>query len=127
MDYEKLMSREIQSIPPSGIRKFFSIAEEMSDVLSLGVGEPDFTTPWIIRRAGIESLERGKTWYSANAGFQELRTAICGYLKRRFELTYNPKTEIFVSVGGSEAIDMAMRAILNPGDEVLLQIGRAHV
>lgn len=120
MDYEKLMSREIQSIPPSGIRKFFSIAEEMSDVLSLGVGEPDFTTPWIIRRAGIESLERGKTWYSANAGFQELRTAICGYLKRRFELTYNPKTEIFVSVGGSEAIDMAMRAILNPGDEVLL-------
>lgn len=120
MDYEKLMSRELQSIPPSGIRKFFSIAEEMKDVVSLGVGEPDFTTPWIVRRAGIESLERGKTWYSANAGFQELRVAISEYLKRRFDLTYNYKTEMFVSVGGSEAIDMAMRAVLNPGDEVLL-------
>ena len=120
MDYEKLMSSEIQKIPPSGIRKFFSIAEEMTDVLSLGVGEPDFTTPWIIRRAGIESLERGKTWYSANAGFQELRVAISGYLKRRFDLDYNPKKEMFVSVGGSEAIDVAMRTILNPGDEVLL-------
>ena len=120
MDYEKLMSSEIQKIPPSGIRKFFSIAEEMTDVLSLGVGEPDFTTPWIIRRAGIESLERGKTWYSANAGFQELRVAISGYLKRRFDLDYDPKKEMFVSVGGSEAIDVAMRTILNPGDEVLL-------
>ena len=120
MDYEKLMSNEIQKIPPSGIRKFFSIAEEMTDVLSLGVGEPDFTTPWIIRRAGIESLERGKTWYSANAGFQELRVAISGYLKRRFDLDYDPKKEMFVSVGGSEAIDVAMRTILNPGDEVLL-------
>ena len=120
MDYEKLMSNEIQKIPPSGIRKFFSIAEEMTDVLSLGVGEPDFTTPWIIRRAGIESLERGKTWYSANAGFHELRVAISGYLKRRFDLDYDPKKEMFVSVGGSEAIDVAMRTILNPGDEVLL-------
>ena len=120
MDYEKLMSNEIQKIPPSGIRKFFSIAEEMTDVLSLGVGEPDFTTPWIIRRAGIESLERGKAWYSANAGFQELRVAISGYLKRRFDLDYDPKKEMFVSVGGSEAIDVAMRTILNPGDEVLL-------
>ena len=120
MDYEKLMSSEIQKIPPSGIRKFFSIAEEMTDVLSLGVGEPDFTTPWIIRRAGIESLERGKTWYSANAGFQELRVAISGYLKRRFDLDYDPKKEMFVSVGGSEAIDVAMRTVLNPGDEVLL-------
>lgn len=120
MDYEKLMSSEIQKIPPSGIRKFFSIAEEMTDVLSLGVGEPDFTTPWIIRRAGIESLERGKTWYSANAGFQELRVAISGYLKRRFDLDYDPKKEMFVSVGGSEAIDVAMRTVMNPGDEVLL-------
>lgn len=120
MDYEKLMSRELISIPPSGIRKFFSIAEEMKDVISLGVGEPDFTTPWIIRRAGIESLERGKTWYSSNAGFLELRSAISEYLKRRFGLTYDHKTEMFVSVGGSEAIDMAMRTVLNPGDEVLL-------
>ena len=120
MDYEKLLSVEAQKIPPSGIRRFFSIAEEMEGVISLGVGEPDFTTPWIVRRAGIESLERGKTWYSANAGFKELRVQIAGYLQRRFGLTYDPDKEMFVSVGGSEAIDIAMRAVLNPGDEVLL-------
>ncbi len=120
MDYERLMSNEIQNIPVSGIRRFFSIAEELDNVVSLGVGEPDFATPWIVRRAGIESLERGKTWYSANAGLRELRVQISGYLKRRFDLEYDPDTEMFVSVGGSEAIDMCMRAILNPGDEVLL-------
>jgi aminotransferase len=120
MDYEKLLSVEAQKIPSSGIRRFFSIAEEMQGVISLGVGEPDFATPWIVRRAGIESLERGKTWYSANAGFKELRVQIAGYLQRRFGLTYDPDKEMFVSVGGSEAIDIAMRAVLNPGDEVLL-------
>ena len=109
MDYEKLLSVEAQKIPPSGIRRFFSIAEEMEGVISLGVGEPDFTTPWIVRRAGIESLERGKTWYSANAGFKELRVQIAGYLQRRFGLTYDPDKEMFVSVGGSEAIDIATR------------------
>ncbi len=120
MDYEKLMSSEIQNIKPSGIRKFFSIAEEMKDCLSLGVGEPDFATPWAVRHAGIESLERGKTRYSANAGLKELRNQICAYLDRRFGLKYDPSTETLVTVGGSEAIDMAMRALLNPGDEVIL-------
>ena len=120
MDYESLMSSAIQSIPPSGIRRFFSIAEEMKDCLSLGVGEPDFATPWAVRRAGIESLERGKTKYSSNAGLKELRNQICAYLDRRFGLRYDPDTETLVTVGGSEAIDVAMRTLLEPGDEVLL-------
>ncbi|MBP0985476.1 MAG: aminotransferase class I/II-fold pyridoxal phosphate-dependent enzyme, partial [Oscillospiraceae bacterium] len=107
-------------IKPSGIRKYFSLAEEMGDCLSLGVGEPDFVTPWEVRRAGIESLDQGKTFYSANAGLKELRRQITLYLKRAFGLRYDPDTETVVTVGGSEAIDMAMRTLLNPGDEVLL-------
>lgn len=120
MDYERLMSSELQAIKPSGIRKFFSIAEQMPDCISLGVGEPDFATPWVVRRAGIESLERGRTKYSANAGLRELRSQITAYLKRRCGLEYDPDNETVVTVGGSEAIDMAMRAMLSPGDEVLL-------
>ena len=120
MDYKRLMSSQLQEIKPSGIRKYFSLAEEMGDCLSLGVGEPDFVTPWEVRRAGIESLDQGKTFYSANAGLKELRRQISLYLQRAFDLKYDPDTETVVTVGGSEAIDMAMRAILNPGDEVLL-------
>ena len=114
------MSAQLQEIKPSGIRKYFSLAEEMGDCLSLGVGEPDFVTPWEVRRAGIESLDQGKTFYSANAGLKELRRQISLYLERAFDLRYDPEKETVVTVGGSEAIDMAMRALLNPGDEVLL-------
>ena len=120
MEYKRLMSSQLQEIKPSGIRKYFSLAEEMGDCLSLGVGEPDFVTPWEVRRAGIESLDQGKTFYSANAGLKELRRQITLYLKRAFGLRYDPDTETVVTVGGSEAIDMAMRTLLNPGDEVLL-------
>ena len=120
MEYKRLMSSQLQEIKPSGIRKYFSLAEEMGDCLSLGVGEPDFVTPWEVRRAGIESLDQGKTFYSANAGLKELRRQITFYLKRAFGLRYDPDTETVVTVGGSEAIDMAMRTLLNPGDEVLL-------
>ncbi|MBQ1358142.1 MAG: aminotransferase class I/II-fold pyridoxal phosphate-dependent enzyme [Oscillospiraceae bacterium] len=120
MDYKRLMSSQLQEIRPSGIRKYFSLAEEMGDCLSLGVGEPDFVTPWEVRRAGIESLDQGKTFYSANAGLKELRRQISSYLDKAFDLRYDPEKETVVTVGGSEAIDMAMRALLNPGDEVLL-------
>ena len=120
MEYKRLMSSQLQEIKPSGIRKYFSLAEEMGDCLSLGVGEPDFVTPWEVRRAGIESLDQGKTFYSANAGLKELRRQITLYLNRAFGLRYDPDTETVVTVGGSEAIDMAMRTLLNPGDEVLL-------
>ncbi|MBR4928037.1 MAG: aminotransferase class I/II-fold pyridoxal phosphate-dependent enzyme [Oscillospiraceae bacterium] len=120
MEYKRLMSSQLQEIKPSGIRKYFSLAEEMGDCLSLGVGEPDFVTPWEVRRAGIESLDQGKTFYSANAGLRELRRQISLYLERAFSLRYDPDTETVVTVGGSEAIDMAMRTLLNPGDEVLL-------
>ena len=120
MDYKKLMSSRLQEIKPSGIRRYFSLAEEMGDCLSLGVGEPDFVTPWEVRRAGIDSLDQGKTFYSANAGLKELRRQISLYLKRAFDLEYDPDSETVDTVGGSEAIDMAMRALLNPGDEVLL-------
>lgn len=120
MDYKRLMSSQLQEIKPSGIRKYFSLAEEMGDCLSLGVGEPDFVTPWEVRRAGIESLDQGKTFYSANAGLKELRRQISSYLEKAFDLSYDPEKETVVTVGGSEAIDMAMRALLNPGDEVLL-------
>lgn len=120
MDYDKILSRRTVAIKPSGIRKFFDIAAEMDDVISLGVGEPDFKTPWNIRRAGIESLERGHTWYTANSGLIQLREAACGYLKRRFTLEYNPKNELLITVGGSEAIDIAIRALIEPGDEVLV-------
>lgn len=122
MEYDKLLSRSAAALKPSGIRRFFDIAAEMDDVISLGVGEPDFKTPWEIRRAGIESLEKGHTFYTANAGLAALRAEICNYLKRRFTLSYEPKTDVFVTVGGSEAIDLCIRATINPGEgeEVLI-------
>lgn len=114
------LSDKIVSIEPSGIRKFFDIVNEMKDAISLGVGEPDFDTPWHIREEGIYSLERGRTFYTSNAGLKELKEEIAAYLDRRFDLTYDPGHEIVVTIGGSEAIDAAFRAMLNPGDEVLL-------
>lgn len=120
MDYSKVLSRCVQDMKPSGIRKFFNLANTMDGVISLGVGEPDFKTPYSIRRAGIESLEKGHTWYSANAGLLELRNEISSYLSRRFKLKYDGETEILVTVGGSEAIDLCTRAVIDPGDEVLI-------
>ncbi len=120
IDYSKLISPEISSLAPSGIRKFFDIAAEMKDAISLGVGEPDFVTPWTVREAGIYSLEKGRTHYSANSGLIELRNEICTYLKRKYDLSYNPKTETLVTVGGSEAIDLLIRAVISHGDEVLI-------
>ncbi len=114
------LSKEIVTIEPSGIRKFFDIASEMDDVISLGVGEPDFDTPWHIRDEGIYSLEKGRTFYTSNSGLTELRMEITRYLKRRFRLDYDYKTETLITVGGSEAIDIAMRTMLDPGDEVLI-------
>ena len=114
------LSDRITEIPSSGIRKFFDIVSEMKDAISLGVGEPDFDTPWHIREEGIYSLEKGRTFYTSNAGLKELKTEICSYLSRRFEVTYDPDHEVMVTVGGSEAIDIALRAMLNPGDEVLI-------
>ena len=120
MILENMIRKEVKDMPPSGIRKFFDIVNEMEDVISLGVGEPDFVTPWNIREAGIYSLEQGDTHYSSNAGFIELREEIAKYLKRRFDLSYNPSDEILVTVGGSEGIDIALRALVGPGDEVLI-------
>lgn len=114
------LSNTIKGIKPSGIRKFFDIASEMKDVISLGVGEPDFDTPWHIRDEGIYSLERGRTFYTSNTGLKELRTEINNYLTRRIGVSYDPDSEIMVTVGGSEGIDIAMRAMLDPGDEVLI-------
>ena len=108
------------TIKPSGIRKFFDIASEMKDVISLGVGEPDFDTPWHVRDEGIYSLEKGRTFYTSNSGLKELREEISNYLQRRYRLQYDPIHEILVTVGGSEGIDLALRAMLNPGDEVLI-------
>lgn len=120
LDYQSLISKKVRYMKPSGIRKFFDIVSEMDDVISLGVGEPDFTTPWHIRSAGISSLEKGKTWYTSNSGLIELRDAISKYLNRRFNLSYNPKNEIMVTVGGSEAIDDCIRSLISPGDEVII-------
>lgn len=120
IDYDKLLSEKCKTIKPSGIRKFFDIAGTIDDVISLGVGEPDFQTPWSIRRTAIMALEKGKTVYTANAGLASLREGISGYLKRRFKLEYNPNDEIIVTVGGSEAIDLGIRALVDPGDEVLI-------
>lgn len=120
IDYEKMLSKTVCEIKPSGIRRFFDMLADMKDVISLTIGEPDFITPWHIREAAIESLEKGKTYYTSNAGTIDLRGEISRYMKRRFQLDYNPKSEVIVTVGGSEAIDMAMRAILEPGDEVIL-------
>ena len=114
------LSDTIVQIKPSGIRKFFDIVSEMKDAISLGVGEPDFVTPWHIRDEGIYSLEKGRTFYTSNAGLKELKIEICNYLKRRFDLSYHYENEVLVTVGGSEAIDIAMRAMVNPGDEVLI-------
>ena len=120
IDYEKIISPVVSALPPSGIRKFFDIVAEMDDAISLGVGEPDFTTPWAIREAGIYSLEKGQTHYTANAGLMELREEICNYYDRKFDIKYNPKKEVLVTVGGSEAIDLMVRTLINPGDEVLI-------
>ncbi len=114
------LSSTIVNIKPSGIRKFFDIAAEMDDVISLGVGEPDFDTPWHVRDEGIYSLEKGRTSYTSNAGLKELKEEIAKFLKRRYELTYDPVKEMIVTVGGSEGIDICMRAMLDPGDEVLI-------
>ncbi len=121
MDYSSLMSPTVTSIPPSGIRKFFDLLETMDDVVALTVGQPDFITPWHIREAGIDSLIQGKTYYTSNSGTLELRREISAYLTRRFGLEpYDPKSEVIVTVGGSEAIDIAMRTVLVPGDEVII-------
>lgn len=114
------LSDRITEIPPSGIRKFFDIVSEMKDAISLGVGEPDFDTPWHIREEGIYSLEKGRTFYTSNAGLKELKIEICSYLSRRFGAYYDPEHEVMVTVGGSEAIDIALRAMLDSGDEVLI-------
>lgn len=120
ISYEKVLSRRACELKPSGIRKFFDMLEEMKDVVALTVGQPDFQTPWHIREAGILSLEKGKTYYTSNAGTLELREEIAKYLSRRFSLSYDPKSELLVTVGGSEAIDLAIRALVNEGDEVIL-------
>lgn len=114
------LSNTVKEIKPSGIRKFFDVVSEMKDAISLGVGEPDFDTPWHIREEGIYSLEKGRTFYTSNAGLKELRVEICNYLQRRLGLEYHFNDEIIVTVGGSEAIDLAIRAMIDPGDEVLV-------
>ena len=120
IDYSKVLSKTVVDTPKSGIRKFFDLMNTMQDVVGLTVGEPDFQTPWHIREAGIESLERGKTYYTANAGLLALREEINNYLTRKFSISYDPANEVIVTVGGSEAIDLAFRAVLEPGDEVIV-------
>lgn len=120
IDYNKILSKKVTNIPFSGIRKFFDIAASYKDVISLSVGEPDFKTPWAIRKEAIKTLEKGKTTYTANAGLEQLRVAISDYLDNRLETRYDPKKELIVTVGGSEAIDLAVRAIVDIGDEVLI-------
>ena len=120
IDYSTVLNQKVQAIKPSGIRRFFDIANEMDNVISLSIGEPDFTTPWHVREEGIRSLEDGKTWYSPNRGFIELRQEISRWLKRHYHVNYNDKEEILVTVGGSEAIDLCLRSLISPGDEVLI-------
>ncbi len=120
LNYDKLLNRALIDVKPSGIRKFFDVANTMEDVISLGVGEPDFLTPWRVRREAIRTLEFGRTRYTANRGLQDLREEIAAYMLRKYELSYDPASEILVTVGGSEAIDVAIRAIVNPGDEVIV-------
>lgn len=120
MDYTKILSEKVTSMKPSGIRKYFDIANSMDGVISLGVGEPDFRTPWQIRNQGIRTLESGKTRYTANRGLEALRTEISKYVYRKYNLAYDAKSEILITVGGSEAIDATLRAIINPGDEVII-------
>lgn len=120
MDYDNILSKKVQDLKPSGIRRFFDLAESMSDCISLGVGEPDFQTPERIREKGIQMLRLGATKYTANAGLGELRKAISEYMSGRFGIKYDPQSEITVTVGGSEGIDVAIRACVDPGDEVLV-------
>ena len=122
MHYDSLLSQTVQDIAPSGIRKFFDLLDDLKGVTALTVGQPDFVTPWHIREKAIEALEQGKTYYTSNAGLLPLRQSIANYMERRFDLTYNPKDEILVTVGGSEAIDIAVRACVNPGDEVIVPL-----
>mgnify|MGYP003290609822 CR=1 FL=1 len=120
MDYSKILSKTTVSLKPSGIRKFFDLLNSMDDVVALTVGQPDFPTPWHIREAGIKGLEKGMTYYTSNAGIEELREEISAYMLRRFSLKYDAMTETMVTVGGSEAIDLAIRAVVEPGDEVII-------
>ncbi len=120
VDYNRLLSDRVKQVKPSGIRKFFDAAAAMPDAISLGVGEPDFETPWQIRRAGIQSLERGQTFYTSNWGLMELRRQIAALARRKYQLCYDAASEVLVTVGGSEAIDNAIRALVNPGEEVLI-------
>lgn len=120
VNYEQLLSARVKDVKPSGIRKFFDVVATIPDAISLGVGEPDFETPWQIRRAGIQSLEKGRTFYTSNWGLAELRNQIAGLARRKYQLCYDPNNEILVTVGGSEAIDNTIRALVNPGDEVLI-------
>lgn len=120
IDYSKVLSRTVVETPKSGIRKFFDLMSTMNDVVGLTVGEPDFQTPWHIREAGIQSLEKGKTYYTANAGLMELRGEIARYMSRRFNVSYAPESEVVVTVGGSEAIDIAFRSVIEPGDEIII-------
>ncbi|HEY8422907.1 MAG TPA: aminotransferase class I/II-fold pyridoxal phosphate-dependent enzyme [Thermoclostridium sp.] len=120
MNVQKMIAPHIAAVPPSGIRKYFDLINEMKDAISLGIGEPDFVTPYSIREEGVYSLEKGYTHYSSNAGFIELRQEICNYMKRRFNLIYMPESEVLVTVGGSEAIDLAIRTLVSPGDEVII-------
>ena len=120
MDYDKLIAPAAEAMRPSGIRKFFDLAAEMPECISLGVGEPDFKTPWAVREAGIESLEHGRTRYTSNAGLKELRAEVAKYLERRMGLHYDPLHEVLITVGGSEAIDMCIRTLVQPGDEVII-------
>ena len=120
MNYDKVLSRRIKDVPPSGIRNFFDVVSTMKDAISLGGGEPDFTSQWTVNDAAIYSLRQGRTHYTANAGLIELREAACDYLEERFGVRYDPKTEIFMTVGASEGIDLALRALVEPDDEVLM-------
>lgn len=120
IDYRAVLNDKVQAIKPSGIRRFFDIANEMDNVISLSIGEPDFTTPWHVRQEGIHSLEDGKTWYSPNRGFMELREEISRWFKRHYHVEYDPREEVLVTVGGSEALDLCLRSLIRPGDEVLI-------
>ena len=122
MQYDSILSKTVQEIAPSGIRKFFDLLDDLKGVTALTVGQPDFVTPWHIREKAIESLEQGRTYYTSNAGLLPLREEISNYMQRRFDLSYNPRDEIIVTVGGSEAIDLAVRACVNPGDEVIVPL-----
>ena len=120
MDYSRIVNSRIASVPPSGIRKFFDIVRQIPDAISLGVGEPDFVTPWPIRDAAIQSIEEGRTQYTSNWGLESLRERIAAYLRMRYHAVYDPACEIMVTVGASEGIDLSLRALIEPGDEVLI-------